>query len=314
MVRYLLKRLGQTLIIMVLVSIITFFLVSIMPKDQVYALYGAEISQEEYDAAYRALNLDKPIAYRYFLWAKDFISGEFGISYRYHLPVTKLIGQKIGVTLYLSVVSTMISFPLGMLFGVITAVKRGKWQDNVLTMLANLTASLPGFVIAIVLLYVFCIKNQLLPPNGFTFPWIDFSKHIKQIIMPMFCLSLGGIAGLTRQTRSSMLEAIRQDYVRTARSKGLKENYIIKKHVLRNGLIPIVTLIGGRLAHMIGGSVFIENVFSIPGMGTLMVQAVNDVDVPVMQACVMLSSLVICLAYLVTDFLYVVVDPRISLK
>lgn len=314
MTRYLLKRLGQTLIIVVLVSIFTFLLVNLMPKDPVYALYGNDISQEEYDAAFRNMGLDKPILYRYAVWAKAFLSGDFGTSYRYHLPVTQLIGQKIGITLYLSVLSTLISFPLGMLLGVITAVKRGKWQDTVLTLLANLTASLPGFVIAIVMLYVFCIKLKVLPSTGFTFPWEDFQKHIRQLILPLFCLSLGGIAGICRQTRSSMLEAIRQDYVRTARSKGLKENTIIKTHVLRNGLIPIITMIGGRLARMIGGSVFIENVFSIPGMGTLMVQAVNDVDVPVMQACVMLSALVISLAYLVTDFLYVVVDPRISLQ
>lgn len=314
MTRYLLKRLGQTLIIVVLVSFFTFLLVNLMPKDPVYALYGNDISQEEYDAAFRNMGLDKPILYRYAVWAKAFLSGDFGTSYRYHLPVTQLIGQKVGITLYLSVLSTLISFPLGMLLGVITAVKRGKWQDTVLTLLANLTASLPGFVIAIVLLYVFCIKLKVLPSTGFTFPWEDFQKHIRQLILPLFCLSLGGIAGICRQTRSSMLEAIRQDYVRTARSKGLKENTIIKTHVLRNGLIPIITMIGARLARMIGGSVFIENVFSIPGMGTLMVQAVNDVDVPVMQACVMLSALVISLAYLVTDFLYVVVDPRISLQ
>lgn len=314
MTQYILKRLGQTLIIVILVSFLAFILVSIMPKDPVYALYGTEISQEEYEAAYRALNLDKPILTRYFMWAKAFVSGDFGISYRYHLPVTDLISQKIGVTLYLSVVSTMISFPLGILMGVITAKKRGKWQDTILTLFANLTASIPNFVIAIALLYLFCIKLKLLPSTGFTFPWVDFEKHIRQIIMPMFCLSLGGVAGICRQTRSSMLEAIRQDYVRTARSKGLKENLIIRKHVLRNGLIPIITLIGNRLAHMIGGSVFVENVFSIPGMGSLMVQAVNDVDVPVMQACVMLTALVISLAYLITDFLYLAVDPRISLK
>lgn len=312
--RYLLKRVGQTLIIVVLVSFCTFMLVNLMPKDPVYALFGTDISQEEYDAAYHSLGLDKPLLYRYAKWAGDFLSGDFGTSYRYHLPVTELIGQKIGITLYLSVVSTLISFPLGMLLGIITAVKRGKWQDTVLTLAANLSASVPGFVIAIVLLYVFCIKLKMLPSTGFTFPWVDFGKHIRQLILPMFCLSLGGVAGVCRQTRSSMLEAIRQDYVRTARSKGLKENRIIKIHVLRNGLIPIITMIGGRLARMIGGSVFIENVFSIPGMGSLMVQAVSDVDVPVMQTCVMLSALVISLAYLVTDFLYVAVDPRISLQ
>lgn len=314
MTRYLLKRLGRTLLIIVLVSFCAFMLVNLMPKDPVYALYGTEISQEEYDAAFHNMGLDQPLLVRYFNWAKSFLTGDLGTSYRYHLPVTELIGQKIGITLYLSVLSTLISFPLGMLLGIITAVKRGKWQDTILTLTANLTASLPGFVVAIVLLYIFCIQLKLLPSTGFTFPWVDFSKHIRQLILPLFCLSLGGVAGICRQTRSSMLEAIRQDYVRTARSKGLKENTIIKVHVLRNGLIPIITLIGGRLAHMIAGSVFIENVFSIPGMGTLMVQAVNDVDVPVMQACVMLSALVISLAYLITDLLYVVVDPRISLK
>ena len=132
--------------------------------------------------------------------------------------------------------------------------------------------------------------------------------------MPIACLSLGGIAGTCRQTRSAMLEAIRQDYVRTARSKGFREKRIIVKHVLRNGLIPVITMIGHRLAHMIGGSVFVENVFAIPGMGKLMVDSVNRVDIPVLQMCVMLSAACVCIAYLITDILYAVVDPRIKIK
>ena len=132
--------------------------------------------------------------------------------------------------------------------------------------------------------------------------------------MPLICLSIGGIASVCRQTRSSMLEAIRQDYVRTARSKGLKEGFIIYKHVLRNGLVPIITMIGSRLSMMMGMTVFVENVFAIPGIGSLMVESVNNVDMPVLQACVMLSAVIISLAYLFTDFLYVVVDPRISLS
>ncbi len=314
MTRYILNRIGQTLLIIVIVSFLTFLLVNLMPKDQVYALYGTDISQEDYEILYKRLNLDKPILYRYGLWARNVLRGDWGISYQYHMPVGEVIGLKIGVTLYLSVVSTLISFPLGMLLGIITAVKRGKWQDTVLTLLANLTNSLPAFVVAIVMLYLFCIKRKLLPTSGFTFPWDDFPKHIRQIIMPMFCLSLGGIAGVCRQTRSSMLEAIRQDYVRTARSKGLQENTIVKRHVMRNGLVPIITLIGGRLAHIVGGSMFVENVFAIPGMGTLMIQSVNSVDVPIMQACVMMTALMISVAYLVTDLLYLAVDPRISLK
>lgn len=314
MARYLLKRFGQTLLIVVIVSFLTFLLVSLMPGDPVYALYGTDISQEEYETAYQMMSLDKSVITRYFIWAKSFLTGDFGTSYRYHMPVTDIIGQKISITLYLSIVSTLISFPLGIMLGIITAKKRGKWQDTVLTLFANLSASIPSFVIAVAFLYLFCIKLRVLPATGFTFPWVDFGKHISQIILPMFCLSLGGVAGICRQTRSSMLEAMHQDYVRTARAKGLKENFIINKHVVRNGLIPIITLIGGRLAGMIGGSIFIENVFAIPGMGALMVQAVHDVDIPVMQACVMLTALVISVSYLITDFLYVAVDPRITLK
>lgn len=314
MARYLLKRFGQTLLIVVIVSFLTFLLVSLMPGDPVYALYGTDISQEEYETAYQMMSLDKSVITRYFIWAKSFLTGDFGTSYRYHMPVTDIIGQKISITLYLSIVSTLISFPLGIMLGIVTAKKRGKWQDTVLTLFANLSASIPSFVIAVAFLYLFCIKLRVLPATGFTFPWVDFGKHISQIILPMFCLSLGGVAGICRQTRSSMLEAMHQDYVRTARAKGLKENFIINKHVVRNGLIPIITLIGGRLAGMIGGSIFIENVFAIPGMGALMVQAVHDVDIPVMQACVMLTALVISVSYLITDFLYVAVDPRITLK
>lgn len=314
MTKYIAKRLGQTILIVFLVSFLTFLLVAVMPKDPVYILYGTDLTAEEYNYYYEAMGLNQSVFLRYLNWLAGVLHGDFGVSYKYHLPVTEIISQKIGVTLYLSIVSTLISFPLGILFGVITAVKRGEWQDTVLTMIANLSASIPGFVLGIALMFFFCVQLKLLPTSGFTFPWVDFGLHIKQIILPMFCLSLGGIAGVTRQTRSSMLEAIRQDYVRTARSKGLEENYIIFKHVLKNGLIPIVTLIGGRMAMMIGGSVFVENIFSIPGMGSLMVNSVNNYDIPIIQACVLLTSVVISVAFFITDMLYLAVDPRITLK
>lgn len=314
MAKYIAKRLGQTLLIVFLVSFLTFLLVAIMPKDPVYILFGTDLTPEEYEVCFKNLGLDKPLLTRYFNWLGSALRGDFGISYKYHLPVMEIIGQKIGVTLYLSIVSTLISFPLGILFGIITAVKRGKWQDTVITMIANLSASVPGFVLAVGLLYLFCVKTKIFPVSGFTFPWEDLGKHFSQIVLPMFCLSLSGIAGICRQTRSSMLEAIRQDYVRTARSKGLEENTIISNHVLKNGLIPIITLVGGRLAFMIGGSVFIENVFTIPGMGALMVNSVNNFDIPVIQACVLLTSVTISIAYFVTDMLYLAVDPRITLK
>lgn len=314
MAKYILKRVGQTLITIVLVSFISFLLVSMMPKDPVYALYGTDISQEEYDLHYVEMGLDKPVLVRYGNWALNVLKGDFGISYRYHDSVLKIMGQKLGVTMYLSILSTLIAFPIGILLGVITAVKRGKAVDSILTVTANIVGSIPSFVVAIAMLWLFCIKWKLLPSNGFTFPWVDFKLSMRQSIMPLVCLSLGGIAGVCRQTRSSMLEAIHQDYVRTARSKGNKEKVIIYKHVLRNALVPIVTMIGNRLSMMMGMTLFVESVFSVPGIGTLMVNAVNNMDMPLMQASVMLSALIISLAYLLTDFLYLAVDPRISLS
>lgn len=312
--KYLCKRLLQTVLIVFLVSFLTFFLLNLMPKDPVTALYGTELSAEEYQTYFHALGLDKPLLYRYCDWLLKALQGDFGVSYAYHIKVTEVVGSKIGTTIYLSVVSMLISVPLGILMGIITAVKRGKWQDTVLTLLANTLQSIPPFVISIVLLWIFAIKLRVLPAGGFVFPWDNFREYCKESVMPIACLSLGGIAGTCRQTRSAMLEAIRQDYVRTARSKGFREKRIIVKHVLRNGLIPVITMIGHRLAHMIGGSVFVENVFAIPGMGKLMVDSVNRVDIPVLQMCVMLSAACVCIAYLITDILYAVVDPRIKIK
>lgn len=314
MAKYLLHRVYQTLILLLIVSLLSFLLISLMPTDPVYAQYGLDITVEEYAEYYHRMGLDKPIIIRYFNWLFNFLKGNFGTSYSYHKPVFEVIFAKLGTTLYLSVLSMIISMPLGVLLGTITAVKRGKAADTIITFISNTLIAVPQFVIAIVFLYFIAMKWKLLPPQGFTWPWDDFGKHIKQLIMPLTCLTMGGIAGFCRQTRSSILEVLGQDYVRTARAKGLKEIKIITKHVLNNGLIPILTMVGGRLAGLIGGSMFVENVFNIPGMGNLMIKAVNSMDMPVIQALVLITATVISIAYIITDVLYVIVDPRISLS
>ncbi|MCD8329281.1 MAG: ABC transporter permease [Lachnospiraceae bacterium] len=311
--KYLLKRLGQTVLVMFLVSTLVFFLVSMIPGDPVYAMLGEDITPEEYEVQYLKLGLDKPVAERYVDWLIGVLHGDFGSSTQYHTSVVSVLMERVPVTLYLAILSTLISFPIGILFGVLTAVKRGKAADTVVTLIANVCACLPQFWIGIVLMYALALKTGLLPSSGFTWPWVDLGAHIRQLIMPLICLSLGSIAGVTRQTRSSMLEVIRQDYVRTARSKGLHENKVISVHVMKNGLIPIITMLGNRLAFMIGGSMFVEEVFNIPGMGSLFVKAVSGKDIQLIQACVLLTALVSCVAYIVTDIMYMVVDPRISL-
>ena len=312
MAKYLLNRIMQTIALLLIVSLLSFFLVSLMPSDPVYAQFGTDITQEEYQVAFVRMGLDKPIIVRYLTWLGNVLKGDFGTSY--HKGVWEVISGKLGTTLYMAVLSLLLSMPIGILLGTVTAVKRGQWADTIITLFSNLLIAIPQFVTAILFLYYISMKWKLLPPQGFTWPWVDIHKHIQQLIMPLTCLTLCGIAGFCRQTRSSVLEVLGQDYVRTARAKGLKETRILWKHVMNNGLIPILTMIGGRLASLIGGSIFVENVFNIPGMGNLMVKAVNTMDIPVIQALVLITAAVISVAYIITDLLYVAVDPRISLS
>ncbi len=308
---YIVKRTGQMILILIIISIFTFLLVSFIPGDPVYAMLGEEVSQEEYDRVYHELKLDQPVIMRYFSWLGDALHGDFGQSTQFHTRTVDVLAERIPITLFFSLSAFTISIPLGILFGVISAVYRGRPADTVVTLLANITACLPQFWIALLVMYIFAMRLGWLPSYGFTWFSQDAVMGIKQTIMPLFCLALGGIATTTRQTRSSMLEVIRQDYVRTARSKGLSRKKVIFLHALKNALIPVITILGMRLGSMLAGSMFVESVFNIPGMGSLFVIAIQSRDIPVVQACVLVTALVSCIINLLTDILYAVVDPRV---
>ncbi len=318
MARYILQRLGQTLLILLIVSFITYLLIDFLPGDPIAAMTGGEISGETYDRLYHELNMDKPVLVRYILWLRDalcgnFGCGNFGTSQSYNKPVMTIIGERLPVTMYLALLAFFISVPLGILFGIISAVKRGSAADTVVTLTANICCCLPQFWLGILFMYVFSMLLGWLPSMGFVWPWQNFGQSVKQTIMPVLCLAIGGIASITRQTRSSMLEVIRQDYIRTARSKGLKQKKVIYVHALKNALLPVITLMGLRLGGMIGGSVFVENVFVIPGMGSLLVNAINSQDIQLIQGCVLMITLFTSVVNLITDIVYVVVDPRIKI-
>ena len=313
--KYLVKRFLQMLVVVFLVALVTFLLVDLVPGDPVYIAAGREdISDEQYDAIYKELNLDKNVAERFVIWVSEALHGRFGKSYIYKTEVWDLIAPRAAATFYLAFISLLLSVPLGIVFGIITAVFRNKWPDTVITLVANISNCLPQFWVGILLLFVFSQKLNLLPPIGWDWPSeIGLKEHLATTILPVTCLALQCIAGFTRQTRSSMLEVIRSDFIRTARSKGLSERTVYFKHMLKNGLIPIITGIGARLARLLGGSMVVENVFSIPGMGVLARYAVQNKDVPLIQAIVLLTSLVTCVAFILTDIAYAAVDPRISL-
>ena len=267
------------ILILIIISIFTFLLVSFIPGDPVYAMLGEEVSQEEYDRVYHELKLDQPVIMRYFSWLGDALHGDFGQSTQFHTRTVDVLAERIPITLFFSLSAFTISIPLGILFGVISAVYRGRPADTVVTLLANITACLPQFWIALLVMYIFAMRLGWLPSYGFTWFSQDAVMGIKQTIMPLFCLALGGIATTTRQTRSSMLEVIRQDYVRTARSKGLSRKKVIFLHALKNALIPVITILGMRLGSMLAGSMFVESVFNIPGMGSLFVIAIQSRDI-----------------------------------
>ena len=312
--RFIFKRFIQTLIILMLVSVLAFALIQFIPGDPVYVMLGENISKEYHDTVYSSMGLDKPLVQQYFSWLWKMLHGDMGYSYHFNKNVNELIASRLPVTLILGVISAIVSVVLGILFGAITAVKRGTLTDTVITVLANIGLATPSFWIAVLLVLVFSIHLKWLPSYGFTLPWVDFGKSVRQMILPVICMSLGGVASYTRQMRSSMLEVIHQDYVRTARSKGLPEGKVLWRYAIKNSLIPILTMAGTTLRGCIGGSAIVETMFNIVGMGQIMVIAINFCDYQLLQSGLLFMAAITCLCNLLVDIAYAYADPRIRLE
>ncbi len=315
--KYIIKRLLETILILWIISLLCFFLMEFVPGDPVLKILGEEADDTLYLATQQLYGLDKPVLVRYANWLTDMFHGNFGISYVNYADVSKLVAARLPTTMFLAAVAITISAVLGVVLGIVTAVNRGRLVDTALTTLANMISAVPTFWLGVIFLYIFAVRLEALPLFGFDPPWKeggDLLKTLRQMILPVACMSLGSIAGTMRQTRSAMLEVIRQDYIRTARAKGLSQRTVTYRHALKNALVPIITVIGMRLGTLVGGSAFVEQVFSISGMGTLLVEAVNQANTPVILACVMIMSTVGCLSNLLVDLLYGLVDPRIRLN
>jgi peptide/nickel transport system permease protein len=315
MTAYLIRRLVQGVIILLIVTVLIFLVMRFLPGDPLM-LYVAQhqldnIPPEQLEALRHEFGLDKSISAQYFDWISGVFQGDLGTSIFYREKVSKLIGERLPVTLHLGIMTLLLSSIIGTTAGVISAVRRGTWLDTAVTVLANLGITTPAFWLGIVLVYVFSLKLGWLPVFGYTSPSENLLLSMKQVIMPVFCLCLIPIASLARQTRSSMLEVVRQDYIRTAWAKGLKERVIVTRHALKNGLIPVVTLVGMQVRNIFGGAVLIETVFNIPGIGRLMVQAVFGQDYQVVQAGILVSAVVVMVSNLVVDLSYGWLDPRI---
>jgi peptide/nickel transport system permease protein len=244
-------------------------------------------------------------------WLLHVLHGDFGRSIQFHQPVSHLINTRLPVSIYIGVLALILSTVLGVGAGVISAVRRGTILDQAITVFANVGVAVPVFWLGILGIYVFALKLDLLPVQGYTSPLSNLGLSVTKIIMPTLCLATVPLATLARQSRSAMLEVIQQDYIRTAWSKGLKERRIILRHALRNALIPIVTVLGLGVRYVVSGSVLIETVFNIPGMGRLIVSGVFNKDFILVQGCVLIVALVISLTNLAVDISYAYIDPRV---
>jgi peptide/nickel transport system permease protein len=315
MISFLIRRLLQSVIVLVIVSLLVFFAMRLLPGDPIRMIITASntdtFNEEQITEIRHQYGLDRPIIVQYFSWVNDIFHGNLGESILQKVPVSDEVFRRIPITFHLGIMAFIVGLIIGIPLGIISGVRRGTWLDALVTTLANLGITRPSFWLGYLLIYVFAMHFKWLPVMGYTSPFQNFWQNTKEIVMPVFCLALFPIASNARQTRSSMLEVMRQDYIRTAWSKGLRERVVIAKHALKNGLIPIVTLAGLGVPMIVGGAVLIETVFNIPGMGRLAVTSVLNQDYPYVQGIVLIISTAVVFINFAVELTYGWLDPRI---
>jgi peptide/nickel transport system permease protein len=316
MATYLIRRVLWALVILIMLTLLVFFAMRLLPGDPIIIYVGQSQGLVNMDPEALAelkaqFGLDKPIMVQYFNWVGGIFRGDLGKSLYYHDKVTTLLGKRMPVTLHIGVITFIIATILGVLGGMLAALRRGKLGDQIITPLSYIGITIPIFWLGVLMIYAFGLKLHWLPTSGYTSPFDDFWLSTKKLIMPVICLAVTQIAMLSRQMRSSVLEVVRQDYVRTAWSKGLRERAIVIKHMLKNSLIPVITLMGFAIGMIFGGSVLIESVFNIPGMGRLMVTSIFNQDYVVVQSCTLIFAVIVLLTNLAVDISYGWLDPRI---
>jgi peptide/nickel transport system permease protein len=308
---YISRRIIETLVVLIITSFLCFSLVHIIPGDPVRVMLGVQASDEQVDFQREQLGLNDPFLVQYINWLGKGLRGDFGTSIRYQQPVAQIFMQRFPITLYLSFLALILSIVFGITTGVISAIRRGSVLDQVLVVFATVGFCTPVFWLGILGVYLFGLKLGWLPVQGWVSPTTDFWDGARHAVMPIILLAVASLAITARQTRSSMLEVVRQDYIRTAASKGLSERVIVLRHALKNALIPVITLVGLQTRILLGGSVLIETVFNIPGMGRLLVDSAFNKDFFVLQGGVLLLGVLVCVVNLLVDVSYGWLDPRI---
>ena len=311
MLAFFLRRVLIALPTIILISIFVFALQKLLPGDPLLVLAGEERDPEVMEFLREKYRLNDPVIVQYFAWVGNALQGDLGVSLRTNQPVTELMAQKLPVTIQLAVMSMLFALLIGIPAGILSAVKKGTITDYIANIIALSGLSIPNFWLGIMLILLVSVKWQLLPASGYVPLGEDFWQSIRTMLMPAFVLGTALAATLMRHTRSSMLSVLSADYVRTARAKGLPERTVVLKHSFRNALTPIVTLTALLFGELVAGAVLTEQIFTIPGFGKLVVDAVFNRDYAVVQGIVLVTAVGFIVMNLIADMLYFVLNPRL---
>jgi peptide/nickel transport system permease protein len=315
MTTYITRRLLTALLVIILVSLAVFFVMHLLPGDPLMIYMGdmdvGTMSEQRLQELRHEFGLDKPLPLQYVSWMAGIFRGNFGTSVLHREKVANLMLECYPVTVHLGILAFLVSAFMGIGVGLLAGLRRGRWIDQVTTVFAYLGVATPAFWLGILMIYVLGLKLHLLPTSGYTPPTSDFWLSTRQIIMPVICLSIAGLASTARQMRTSIIEVMHRDYIRTAWAKGLAETEIVRRHALKNSLIPVVTVIGLNIRNIFGGSVIVETVFAVPGVGRLLVSSIFGHDYVVVQSITLVLAVAIVLTNLIVDLSYGYLDPRI---
>jgi len=311
--RYIARRLMLTIPVMLLVSMIVFSLINLIPGDPALLFAGNEAGKDVVEALRKQMGLDKPIVVRYLIWLGRLLHGDLGKSVRDGRPVLATLLLKLPVTIELAIVALTVAWTIAVPAGVMAAWKRRSAVDYAATTVALAGISIPNFWLGIMLIYLFAVNLRWLPPSGYVEPWKEPLRSLTLMIMPATVLGTALAALVMRLLRSSMLEVLGTEFIRTAQAKGLSDKVVIVKHALKNAMIPVATVMGLQLGGLLGGAVITEQIFAVPGIGRLAIESILTRDYPMVQGVVLCSATAIVFVNFSVDILYSVLDPRIGL-
>ena len=302
------------LVTLLLISFLVFLAFDIIPGDAAMAQLGTEATPERLEALREEMGLNKPLLERYFIWLVAFLQGDFGVSYKYNMPVAGMILSKLPITVIMALISFGIMVLLSLSLGIYTAKHNGKRIDRCITVINQVLMSVPHFFMGIIITYVFGLVLKIFVPGNYVSYEKDFGAFLSYIFFPCIAIAMPKIAMSVKLLKSSCVEEARKDYVRTAYSKGNNTSKVLYKHVLRNAMIPVVTFWGMTLADMLVGSIVIEQVFNVPGIGRILLTSISYRDYPVVQAIIVLIAVVVIVTNFCVDMIYQWIDPRISVR